>query len=68
MAVLRAFRPSCAREPPELIICGSSYRDDPQVNKQTASLIMRAKLRGFHFCFEGERLGTITSREVELSL
>jgi hypothetical protein len=64
MAVLRAFRPSAAREPPELIIAGSIHRDDPEVY-QRASLTMRAKLSGFRFCLEGERLEAIPAEEFE---
>ena len=66
MAVLRAFRSSAAREPPELIIAGSIHRDDPEVY-QRASLMMRAKLSGFRFCLEGERLEAIPAEEFEMS-
>lgn len=66
MAVLRAFRPSSAREPPELIIVGSIHRDDPEVYER-ASLVMRAKLSGFHFCLEGERLEPIAVEEFAMS-
>jgi hypothetical protein len=66
MAVLRAFRPSAAREPPELIILGSTYRDDPSVSGP-ASLVMRAKLSGFRFCLEAERLESIPVEELEMS-
>ena len=66
MAVLRAFRPSAAREPPELIIVGSIHRDDPEVYGR-ASLRMRAKLSGFHFCLEGQRLESIPVEEFEMS-
>src|ERR1700719_3667838 len=65
-AVLRAFRPSAAREPPELIIVGSIHRDDPEVYGR-ASLLMRAKLSGFHFCLEGQRLESIPVEEFEMS-
>jgi len=65
-AVLRAFRPSAAREPPELIIVGSIHRDDPEVYGR-ASLMMRAKLSGFHFCLEGQRLESIPVEEFEMS-
>jgi hypothetical protein len=65
-AVLRAFRPSAAREPPELIIVGSIHRDDPEVYRR-ASLMMRAKLSGFHFCLEGQRLESIPVEEFEMS-
>ena len=65
-AVLRAFRPSAAREPPELIIAGSSHRDDPEAYGRF-SLMMRAKLIGFHFCLEGQRLESIPAAEFEMS-
>lgn len=67
MAVLRAFRPSAAREPPHLIIAGSIHRDDPKVY-EGASLVMRAKLSGFRFCLEGERLEPMPVEEFEMSL
>lgn len=66
MAVLRAFRPAAAREPPELIILGSIHRDDPPVYER-ASLVMRAKLTGFRFCLEGERLEPMPVEEFEMS-
>lgn len=66
MAILRAFRPSAAREPPELIIVGSIHRHDPEVYER-ASLVMRAKLSGFHFCLEGERLEPIAVEEFAMS-
>jgi hypothetical protein len=49
-AVLRAFRQP-AREPPELIILGTVSRETPAVHR-VSSLVMRAKLYGFCFCFE----------------
>ncbi len=49
-AVLRAFRQP-AREPPELIVLGSVSREPPAVHR-VSSLVMRAKLYGFCFCFE----------------
>jgi hypothetical protein len=64
--VLRAFRPSAAREPPELIIAGSIHRNAPEAY-QRASLMMRAKLSGFRFCLEGERLEAIPAEEFEMS-
>lgn len=66
MVALRAFRPSAAREPPDLIVAGSIHRDDPKVY-QGASLVMRAKLSGFRFCLEGERLEPIPVEEFEMS-
>ena len=47
-AVLRAFRPSSAREPPNLIIAGDLVREAPAVLR-VSSLAMRAKLYGFRF-------------------
>jgi hypothetical protein len=65
-AVLRVFRISGAREPPDLIILGSIHRDDPAVYAR-ASLVMRAKLTGFRFCMEGERLEAMSVEEFEMS-
>jgi hypothetical protein len=50
-AVLRAFRSSAAREPPELIITGVAVREAPPVFR-VSSLVMRAKLYGFQFRVE----------------
>jgi hypothetical protein len=50
-ATLRAFRSSAAREPPELIISGVAMREAPPVFR-VSSLVMRAKLYGFHFELE----------------
>jgi hypothetical protein len=49
-AVLRAFRQP-AREPPEMVILGTVSREMPAVHR-VSSLVMRAKLFGFCFCFE----------------
>jgi hypothetical protein len=49
-AVLRAFRQP-AREPPELMILGTVSREAPAVHR-VSSLLMRAKLYGFCFCYE----------------
>ena len=49
-AVLRAFRQP-ASEPPELVILGTVSREMPAVHR-VSSLVMRAKLFGFCFCFE----------------
>jgi hypothetical protein len=49
-AVLRTFRQP-AREPPEMIILGTVSRGMPAVHR-VSSLVMRAKLYGFCFCFE----------------
>ena len=64
-AILRAFRKP-AREPPELIIAGSIHRDDPLVHKP-ASLVMRAKLSGFRFSLDGNRLEAMRSEIAEMS-
>src|SRR2546430_59987 len=49
-AVLRAFR-QAVREPPEMLILGTVSREMPAVHR-VSSLVMRAKLFGFCFCFE----------------
>jgi len=49
-AILRAFRQP-GREPPELMILGTVSREAPAVHR-VSSLVMRAKLYGFCFCFE----------------
>ena len=49
-AVLRAFRQP-AREPPKLIVLGTVSREAPAVHR-VSSLVMRAKLYGFCFCYE----------------
>lgn len=54
-AVLRAFRQP-ARELPELIILGTVSREAPTVFR-VSSIVMRAKLYGFCFCFEDGFLG-----------
>ena len=50
-AVLRAFRSSAAREPPELILTGAAGREAPPILR-VSSLVMRAKLYGFQFELE----------------
>ena len=50
-AVLRAFRSSGAREPPELILTGAAGREAPPILR-VSSLVMRAKLYGFQFELE----------------
>jgi len=47
-AVLRAFRPSSAREPPELVIAGHARRADC-VGVRVGSWAMKAKLYGLQF-------------------
>ncbi len=49
-AVLRGFRQP-ARKPPELIVLGTVSREIPALHR-VSSLVMRAKLYGFCFCFE----------------
>ncbi len=49
-AVLRAFR-QAVREPPEMLILGTVSREMAAVHR-VSSLVMRAKLFGFCFCFE----------------
>jgi hypothetical protein len=66
-AMLRAFRPSAAREPPELIIIGAVHRGDADVYGGT-SLVMHAKLSGLRFCLDGERLESMPFEEFEMSL
>ena len=61
-ALLRAFRPSAAREPPELIIIGSSSREAPPVFR-VPSLTMRAKLYGFQFELEDGILQALRGKE-----
>jgi len=60
--VLRAFRSSGAREPPELIIIGSASREAPPVFRVT-SLTMRAKLCGFQFHVEDGILRALERQE-----
>lgn len=61
-AVLRAFRPSAAREPPELIIIGSARREAPPVFR-IPSLTMRAKLYGFQFEMEDGILQVLRGKD-----
>jgi len=61
-AVLRAFRSSGAREPPELVITGVATRDAPPIFR-VPSLTMRAKLYGFHFEIEDGILQTLRGKE-----
>jgi hypothetical protein len=61
-AVLRAFRSSAAREPPELIISGVAMREAPPIFR-VSSLAMRAKLYGFHFEIEDGILQVLSDRE-----
>ena len=61
-AVLRAFRSSGAREPPELIISGVAMREAPPVFR-VSSLVMRAKLYGFQFHVEDGILRALERQE-----
>jgi hypothetical protein len=60
-AVLRAFRQP-AREPPEMVILGTVSREMPPVHR-VSSLVMRAKLYGFCFCFEDGFLRALQVRD-----
>jgi hypothetical protein len=66
-AVLHAFRPSGAREPPELIISGVALRDPPLIFRVN-SLVMRAKLYGFHFELEDGVLQAVKEKKEELGI
>jgi hypothetical protein len=61
-AVLRAFRPSAAREPPELILSGTAGRETPPILR-VSSLVMRAKLYGFQFELEDGILQVLRGKE-----
>lgn len=61
-AVLRALRPSAAREPPELIITGVATREAPPTFR-ISSLVLRAKLYGFHFEMEDGILQTFRGKD-----
>ena len=63
--MLRAFRPSAAREPPELIVIGSGNREVPPTFR-VSSLVMRAKLYGFQFEMEDGVLRALDSEEKEI--
>jgi hypothetical protein len=60
-AVLQAFRHP-GREPPERIILGNVSRESPNVG-HASSLVMRAKLYGFYFCFRDRLLMPLHSEE-----
>jgi hypothetical protein len=53
-ATLRVYR-QVGQEPPELIITGTVAKPEP-VRWNVRSLVMQAKLCGFHFCFDGGKL------------
>ena len=61
-ALLRTFRYSGAREPPQLIISGIATREAPPIFR-VASLAMRAKLCGFQIEIEDGILQTFKRKE-----
>jgi hypothetical protein len=61
-AMLRVFRPSDAREPPDLIITGVASREAPPVFR-VSSLVMRAKLYGFQFEMEDGVLQVLRGKD-----
>lgn len=61
-ALLRAFRASGAREPPELIITGVATREAPPIFR-ISSLVLRAKLYGFQFEMEDGILQAIKGKD-----
>jgi hypothetical protein len=60
-AQFRAYRQS-AREPPDLIITGKLRREAPSVLR-VPSLVMRAKLHGFHFWLDDGVLVPLEEQE-----
>lgn len=62
LAVLRAFRPSPGREPPELVISGYARRADG-VGVRVSSWAMKAKLSGLYFKLEDGILQGLEQRE-----
>src|SRR5205814_430339 len=65
-AYFRVYRQS-GREPPELIITGVSSRgSEPPASLD--SLVMRAKLLGFHFSLDDGTLRALQAREGDLEL
>jgi hypothetical protein len=61
-AILRVFRPSGGREPPEVIITGVASREAPPVFR-VSSLVMRAKLYGFQFEMEDGILQALRGKD-----
>jgi hypothetical protein len=61
-AVLQVFRSSGAREPPELIITGVATREALPIFR-ISSLVLRAKLYGFHFEMEDGILQAFRGKE-----
>ena len=62
-ASLRAYRPSAAREPPEIVIAGSVARETAVA--RLSSLVMRAKLYGFRFDLNDGALKRLQLQEEE---
>jgi hypothetical protein len=60
-AQFRAYRQS-AREPPELVITGKLRREAPSILR-VPSLVMRAKLHGFHFWLDDGVLVPLEEQE-----
>lgn len=60
-AQFRAFRQS-AREPPDLVITGKLRREAPAILR-IPSLVMRAKLHGFHFWLDDGVLVPLEEQE-----
>lgn len=65
-AVLRAFRPSSAREPPELLIAGRVRRCDG-TGMRLRSWAMKAKLYGLQFNLEDGILRRLERQELDFS-
>jgi hypothetical protein len=65
-AEFRGFR-QAAGEPPDLIISGTVSREEEQVSRYVASLTMRAKLWGFHFCLQDGVLEPMQMDELAVS-
>jgi hypothetical protein len=65
-ALLRSFRASGAREPPERIISGVTLRESPPIFRVT-SLVMRAKLCGFQFEMEDGILQALKDKDKKFS-
>jgi len=61
-AILRSLRLIGGREPPELIITGVTTREAPPLFR-VASMVMRAKLCGFHFAMEDGVLRGLTGED-----
>jgi hypothetical protein len=64
-AMLRSFRASGAREPPELVISGVATREAPPIFR-VSSLVMHAKLCGFRFEMEDGILQMIRGKDTAM--